>query len=283
MFFLVRVLPGNPFDTEAAVSPEVRAHLNSRYHLDQPLLTQYLIYLKSLGGGDLGTSYRYQDQNVMDIISEALPVTLKLGLLSLIFSFSLGIPLGLVAAQFHNRWQDRVAMFVAVLGDCMPTFLLAPVLILVFSFYLDILPPALWESPKYYILPVVSLGIKPTAILARLIRSSALDILESDFIRTARAKGASEKRILFHHVLRNCLIPILGVSGTLVAHILSGSFIVELLFAVPGLGHYLIESVIDRDYPLVMSLALWYAVVLSLSQLVMDCLSSFADPRIKPS
>ncbi len=283
MFFTLRLLPGSPFDSETAISSEVRAHLNSRYHLDQPLIDQYFLYLRSLGKGELGVSYHYQDQNVGELITEALPVTLKLGVLSLLISFLWGIPLGLIAARFHNHWQDRVAMLFAVVGESMPTFLLAPILILIFSFYLDILPPALWESPKYYILPVISLGIRPAAMIARLIRSSALDIMSSDFVRTARSKGASENRILFHHVLRNCLIPILGISGTLVAQVLSGSFVVELLFAVPGLGHYLIESVIDRDYPLVMSLSLWYAILLSTSQFIMDVLSGLVDPRVRLS
>lgn len=283
MFFLLRILPGGPFDTEVALTPEVKAHLDARFHLDQPLLTQYFSYIKSLGQGDMGSSYHYLDQNVGEIISEALPASLKLGFFSLITSFLLGIPLGLVAARYHNRWGDRIAMLFATVGVSMPIFLLAPVLILIFSFYLDILPPALWEGPRYYILPVFILGVRPAAMIARLMRSSALDVMNSDFVRTARSKGASENRILFKHVLRNCLIPVLGISGTLVAQVLSGSFVVEVLFAVPGLGHYYIESVIDRDYPLVMSISFMYALLLSSSNFLMDVLSNLVDPRVRPS
>jgi oligopeptide transport system permease protein len=282
-FFLLHILPGSPFDSETALTPDVQAHLESRYHLHDPVLKQYFYYLKTLGVGDLGTSYKYLDQNVTDLMKEAMPVTFELGFLSLLFSFLMGIPLGLVAARFQNTWIDRSAMLFATVGVSIPPFLFAPIVILFFSFWLDLLPPALWESPRYYILPVVTLGIRPAAMIARLVRSGALDVMDSDFVRTARSKGLPESVILFKHVLRNSLVPVLALTGPLIANLLSGSFVVEMLFAIPGMGHYFVDSVIDRDYPLIMSLTLFYVVILSFGNFMMDLLSTWLDPRIKIS
>jgi oligopeptide transport system permease protein len=280
-FFLLRLLPGGPFDMEVPLSPEVKASLEARYHLDKPIYRQYIEYIKTLASGNLGSSYRFVDQDVQDLIGEALPVTLKLGFFALVISFVLGIPLGLLAARNHNRYGDYIAMFLSTIGVSMPSFLLAPILILIFSFWLDLLPPALWESPKYYILPAFTLGLRPAATIARLVRSAALDVRNSDFVRTVRSKGGSENRILFKHVLKNCLIPIFGISGPLIANILSGGFVVEILFAVPGLGHYFIESVLDRDFPMVISLTVLYGALLMGANLLMDMASILVDRRLE--
>jgi oligopeptide transport system permease protein len=282
-FWLLHVLPGGPFDTDTALAPEVKAKLEQRYHLDQPILKQYLIYMKSLGSGDFGSSLTYIDENVSDIIAGTLPVTIKLGFFALIFSYAAGIAGGLLAARFHRRWLENAIMFFAVGGVSMPSFLLAPLLILVFSFWLDWFPPALWEGPQYYILPVLTLSFRHAAMIARMVRASALDVIQSDFVRTAEAKGLPQWKVLWKHVLKNSLIPLLGISGTIVASILSGSFIVEVLFAIPGLGRHLVESVFNRDYPLILSLTLLYGVILCLTTLVLDLLSMAVDPRMEIS
>jgi oligopeptide transport system permease protein len=273
-FVLLRLLPGGPFDSASVLPPEVKAHLESHYHLNDPLFIQYFVYLKNLLSGDWGTSLRFLDQDIGEILMASMGPTVTLGILSLLFSFSVGIILGLLS-------KGRMVMNVLTLAMSVPTFLMAPFLILIFSFKLDILPAALWMGPRYFILPVITLSLRPTALIARLVRSSKIEYENSDFVRAARAKGVFENKILFKHVLRNSLIPLLGTVGPMMAHVLSGSFVIEILFAIPGLGHHFVDSVLDRDYTLVMALTLLYGTILSLSNLVVDLVSVFIDPRLQ--
>lgn len=282
-FILLRFLPGGPFDSEKALTAEVLANINAKYHLTDPLPVQFLTYVKNILNGDLGESYKYIGRSVTDIIGESLPVSLQLGTYALLLSFVIGIPLGVYAAAKHNTWIDTTAMVAAMSGVALPSFLVAPILILIFAFWLDILPPALWDGPIYYILPVVTLGIRPAAIIARLTRSSVLEVIHSDYIRTARAKGLAATRVLFKHVLRNSLIPVLTISGPLVANLLSGSFVIEVIYAIPGIGRHFVQSVTNRDYPLIMGVTLVYALLLIVSNLVVDMLYAVVDPRIKLS
>ncbi|MDZ4676863.1 MAG: ABC transporter permease [Oligoflexia bacterium] len=282
-FFLLHALPGGPFDDETALAPEVKAHLEEYYHLNSPVSEQFLIYVGKLFKGDLGTSYRNIDQSVVSLLQDTLPITLKLSLMSLVLSFSLGIPLGLIAASKHNSKFDFLTLFATMSCVSIPSFLLAPILILIFSFWLDWLPPALWESPSYYILPVITLAARPTALIARLIRTSALDVLHSDFVRAAYAKGMSQIQILFKHVLKNSIVPVLALSGTMIAHLISGTFVVELIFAIPGVGRHLIASVDNRDYPLVLALTLIYSFLLIIGNLIMDFITTLIDPRMRLS
>lgn len=280
-FLMLRFLPGGPFDSDKALPPEVLANIEKKYHLDKPLLTQYGIYLSDLLQGDLGESYKYVGRGVTDIIAESLPNSLKLGTYALLLSFLIGIPLGVVAAAKHNTIWDTSAMFMAISGVALPSFIVGPILVFIFAYTLEWLDPALWEKPSHYILPVVTLGLRPAAIIARLARSSALDVISSDFVRTAKAKGLAQKVVLFKHVLRNSLIPVITMSGPLVAGVLSGSFIIEIIFAVPGLGKHFVQSVTNRDYPLVLGVTLLYAGLLVVANLLVDLLYAVIDPRIK--
>lgn len=282
-FILMRFMPGGPFDSEKALPPEIKANIEAKYHLNDPLPIQYKNYLFDLVKGDLGQSYKFIGRDITDIIMESLPISIQLGLYALLLSFLIGIPLGLIAASRHNTWWDNIAMMGAMSGVALPSFLVGPILILIFCYGFNILPPALWEGPIYYILPVITLGIRPAAIIARLTRSSVLDVIHSDFIRTAKAKGLSEKAVLFKHVLRNSLIPVVTISGPLVAQVLSGSFVIEIIFAVPGIGKHFVQSVTNRDYPLILGVTVVYATMLVLANLIVDLLYVIIDPRIKYS
>lgn len=280
-FVLLRVMPGGPFDAEKVLPPEIKANIEKKYGLDKPPMVQYLSYLKGVATLEFGESYKYIGRSVGDIISESFPASFVLGMYAFFLSFLIGIPLGIFAASKHNTWWDSVTMGIAISGVALPNFLVGSVLIIVFSYYLQILPPAMWDGPLYYILPVVTLGIRPAAFIARLTRSTVLDVIRSDYIRTAKSKGLSQFSILYKHVLKNSLIPVLTYSGPLLAGILSGSFVIEVLFAVPGIGKHLVQSVTNRDYPLILGLTLLYSVLLVLSNLIVDLLYSFFDPRIR--
>jgi oligopeptide transport system permease protein len=280
-FLMLRFLPGGPFDSDKALPPEVLANIEAKYHLDKSLGEQYLIYMGDLLTGNLGESYKYIGRGVSDIIAESLPNSLKLGAYAILLSFIVGLPLGVLAASRHNTIWDTSAMFMAISGVALPSFIVGPILVYIFAYSLDLLPPALWESPIYYILPVVTLGLRPAAIIARLTRSSVLDVISSDFVRTAKAKGLAQKVVLFKHVLRNSLIPVVTMSGPLVANVLSGSFIIEIIFAVPGMGKHFVQSVTNRDYPLVLGVTLLYAALLVTANLLVDLLYAVIDPRMK--
>ena len=283
-FALLRLMPGGPFDEEKALLPEIKANIEAKYGLDQPVFQQYLNYMGGLLRGDLGYSYKFEGRPVMDIIAQTLPNTFRLGLFSLLLAFWIGIPAGVIAAFRHNTWVDYLSMGTAISGVSLPSFVWAPILILIFSLYLGWLPlTAMWDSPSYYILPILVLGTRPAAGIARLTRASVLDVISADYIRTARSKGLSESVVLFKHVLKNSLIPVLTYSGPLVAGVLSGSFIIEFIFQVPGMGKFLIQSVTNRDYPVILAMTLLFSALLVLSNLIVDLLYSYFDPRIKLS
>lgn len=297
-FVLLRLLPGGPFDEEKALPAQVKANIEKKYGLDQPLPVQFVKYLQGVLQGNLGYSYKYEGKSVGEIIRESFPISFKLGLYSLIFAYCIGIPLGLMAASHHGKKLDSLLMSVAISGVALPSFLLAPLLIYVFSFgwplniYFPeiyqkllekeiLLPAALWNSPRHYILPVITLGLRPAAFIARLTRSSVLDVIHSDFVRTAKSKGLSEGVVLYHHVLRNSLVPLLSYSGLTVTGILSGSFVVEVIFAIPGIAKYFVQGVFNRDYPLIMGLTLLFSAMVIVSNLIVDVLYKVVDPRIE--
>ncbi len=299
-FFLLRLLPGGPFDEEKALPAHVKENIEKKYGLDQPVIKQYWNHISGVATGHLGYSYKYEGREVSSIIKDAFPVSFKLGFYALVLSFLIGVPLGLIAAANHGTRIDSTAMVVAISGISLPSFLMAPILIYIFSFgwpinkifpdfydwllkYDILLPAALWHSPRHYILPVVTLGIRPAAFIARLTRTSVLDVIHSDFVRTARSKGLSERVVLYHHVLRNSLVPVLTYAGPLVAGILSGSFIVEIIFAIPGIAKYFVQGVFNRDYPLIMALTLLFSIMLIFANLVVDLLYKVVDPRIEVS
>lgn len=288
-FLLLRFLPGGPFDEEKALPPEVKANIERKYGLHEPVPKQYFNYLIKTAQGDLGESYKYIGRSVTDIIGETLPVSAQMGFYSLLLAFLIGIPIGIFAANRHNTFWDNAAMIFAISGVALPSFMVGPLLVMVFSFgipisaFAGLLPPALWETPAHYILPVITLGVRPAGIIARMMRSSVLEVIKADFVRTAHAKGLSQTLVLYKHVLKNSLIPVLTISGPLVAGILSGSFVNEIIFAVPGMGKHLIQSVTNRDYPLVLGITLVYAALLVIANLIVDLLYVVVDPRIKLS
>ena len=298
IFLLLRLLPGGPFDEERVLPDFVKKSIEKKYRLDQPLVIQYRSYMTDLLKGQLGHSYRYEGRQVSEIIKESFPVSFQLGFYALVFSFLVGVPLGLMAAAHHNTKVDSMIMVLAGSGVCLPGFLMAPLLIYLFGFgwplnqwfpglhqvlvdHNILLPVALWQGPRHYILPVIALGVRPAASIARLVRASVLDAIRSDFVRTARSKGLSRKAVLWRHVLKNSLIPVLTYGGPLVAGILSGSFVVEIIFAIPGMAKYFVHGVLYRDYPLVMALALLFSLMLILSNLIVDVLYKMVDPRVE--
>jgi oligopeptide transport system permease protein len=280
-FFLVRLAPGGPFDSERAFPPEIQANIERTYGLDQPVSIQFARWAKDVIKGDLHESFQYLGRPVTEIIGESLPPSLLLGSLALLFAIGLGIPLGCLAATRRGTFWDASSMFVAIAGISLPSYLVASVLILVFSLGLGWLPPALWEEPSSLVLPVITLGCRPLAIIARLTRASLIESLGSDYIRTAYGKGLPRTRVVYKHALKNSLIPVITTIGPLAANLVTGSFLVEIVFQIPGLGRHFVQAVLNRDYPLVMGVTLVYGVILILSNLAVDLLYGWADPRIR--
>jgi len=283
VFGLLRIIPGGPFDQEKVLAPEVKAAIEAKYNLNAPVYVQYYEYIKGIATGDLGQSYKYVGRNVTEILLESFPTSFQLGLFSLIVSFVIGIPAGLYAAAHHNTAKDSATMILAISSVSLPSFLVAALAITVFCFWLDWLPVALWDGPSYYILPVIVLGLRPAAFIARLTRASVLDVVRSDYIRTARSKGLSERVVLYKHVLKNSLIPVLTYAGPMAAGILSGAFVIEHIFNIPGMGKHFIQSVTNRDYPLVLGVTLIASFLLIIANLIVDILYTYFDPRIKLS
>lgn len=280
-FILLRITPGGPFDRERRLPPEVMANIEAKYHLDEPLLIQYSLYLKGIAHGDLGPSYKYIDRSVTDIILDSLPISALLGILALGFALIASFPTGLLTAYFHQSWADRGGLFFATLGISLPHFVLGALLIWVFSLQLGWFQAGRWGQMSSAVLPTITLGAAPAAYLTYLIRSTLLEILGEDFIRTARAKGVKETILLFKHALSNSLIPVLTVLGPLFATLVTGSFVVEYVFAIPGMGRFFITAVTDRDYPLIMGVTLVYTALLVCANLLVDLFYSVIDPRIR--
>lgn len=280
-FALLRVAPGGPFDRERKLPPEVIANIEAKYHLDEPLLAQYLRYLGGVLRGDFGPSYKYLDRGVTEIIAETLPVSAVLGVLALCFALLISLPAGLVAAYYRNSWIDRASMLLATLGISVPHFILGALLIWGVALQLGWLHAARWDQWSSAILPTMTLGAAPAAYLSSLFRSNLIEALGEDFVRTARAKGLKESVVLLKHALSYSLIPVLTVMGPLTAALLTGSFVVEYVFAIPGMGRFFITAVTDRDYPMIMGVTLVYTVLLVGANLVVDLLYGYVDPRIR--
>ena len=280
-FALLRFLPGGPFEREKALPPEIIRNIEARYHLDEPLGRQYLRYLADLARGDLGPSYKYVGRDVTQILREAFPVSLQLGAVAFVLSCLFGVTTGLFAAVHRGSSVDRAIMLLALLGVSVPSFVLGAVLVLGVGLGLGWLPAALWEGPLYAVLPALTLAALPTAYVAQLTRTSVIEVIDLDHVRTARAKGLSELRVRLRHVLRNALLAVVTYFGPLLAVLLTGSFVVEQIFAIPGIGRFFVTAVTNRDYPLVMGVTLLYAVLVVGANLVVDLLYGWLDPRIR--
>ena len=280
-FFMVRLAPGGPFDDEKSVSEEVQAQLDAYYHLDEPLRTQYFRYLGGLLKGDLGPSFKYSSRSVNEFIQLGFPVSLELGLYGLVVALVFGLLAGTMAAMRPNTLRDYVPMSFAMLGICVPNFVLGPLLVLVFGLWLGWLPVSGWDEPQDKILPALTLGAMYAAYIARLTRGGMLEILSNDFIRTARAKGLTERRILWRHALRGGIAPVVAYLGPMTAYLVSGSFVVETIFQIPGLGRFFIEAAFNRDYTLILGLVVFYATIIVLLNLVSDLAQVWLDPRLR--
>ena len=282
-FFLMRLAPGGPFDEERTVPPQILANLQAAYGLDQPVHVQYRNYLTGLLHGELGPSFRMKDFSVAELIARGLPVTLTIGAAALALALLLGVPLGLLAARRHNGWIDHAVMGIALAGIAVPNFVVAPVLALLFGVRLGWLPVAGWEpgSLRHVLLPAVTLALPFVAYIARLTRGSLLEVLQSPYIRTARAKGLSGGAILRRHALRPTLLPVVSFLGPAIAALLTGSLVVEQVFGLPGIGRYFVQGAINRDYTLVMGMVVFYAVLILLLNLAVDLLYGWLDPRIR--
>jgi oligopeptide transport system permease protein len=280
-FFLLRVLPGGPFDAEKKLPPEIRKNIEEKYRLNEPLWKQYAIYLKNLARGDFGPSYKYVDRSVNEIIKETLPVSLKLGIVGLLISIGVGTLIGVVSATRQRGIFDLFAVSFATALVSVPSFVLGAVLIYLFALELGWFPAALWGRVEHMVLPALTLAGGPAAYLARLTRASMLETSEAPFIRTARAKGLDETKVVVKHILRNALIPVVTVLGPITAYLVTGSFVVEHIFAIPGMGRFFVLAVSNRDYPLVMGITVVYTVILVIANLIVDMCYVLLDPRIK--
>jgi oligopeptide transport system permease protein len=280
-FFVMRLAPGGPFDAERRLPEAVEQNLRARYDLDQPLWRQYLSYLGNVARGDLGPSFRYPDRTVTELIAFGLPVSLQLGAVALAVAIAIGLPAGVVAAVRQNRAADHAAMLVAMLGVSVPNFVLGPLLIILFALELGWLPVAGWGSWRQLILPAVTLGVFYAAFVARLTRASMLEVIRQDFIRTARAKGTPERRVVGRHALRLALLPVVSFLGPAAARILVGSIVVEQVFSVPGVGRYFVTAALNRDYTMVLGTALVYSALLVAFNLLVDLAYGWLDPRIR--
>lgn len=280
-FFLMRAAPGGPFDRERApASREVEAALQARYHLDESLGRQYLRFLAGVVQGDLGPSFKYRHHTVNDILAQALPVSLTLGWLAFGTALGIGIPTGFIGAVYRGRWPDWGGSFLVLAGVCIPTFVLAPLLVLLFGLKLGWLPVALWGSLPQVLLPTFALGLYFAARVSRLLREGLSETLRAPFIRTARAKGLGEFQLLLRHALRPSLLPVVSYCGPMLADLLTGSFVVESLFQIPGLGVFLVNSALGRDHTMVVGLVLLYAALLMGLNLAVDVLYRVLDPRV---
>ena len=280
-FILMHAVPGGPFTSERKLPEAVEAALNAKYNLDDPLPVQYLDYMVDLVHGDLGPSFQYEGRSVNDFIKSGFPVSARLGVTTICFVLLAAVPMGAVAALKNGRWQDMLVMGVATLGVTIPSFVIATGLMYIFSYKLGWTPTIGLDSWKGYILPVIALGGYSLAFIARLMRSSLLEVMGQDYIRTARAKGLSEFKVITRHALRNALIPVVTILGPTIANLLTGSFVIEKIFALPGLGIHFVNSITNRDYTAIMGVTIFYAAFLIAMIFIVDLFYCLIDPRIK--
>jgi oligopeptide transport system permease protein len=281
-FFMVHAAPGGPFDEERSLPPEIMTQLAKRYHLDDPVWKQYLNYMGNLLQGDFGPSFKYASHSVTELIAAGLPATAELSLYAIVFALVVGLSIGIYAALKRNSVGDYLPMTVAMLGICMPTFVLGPILLLIFGIWLGWLPVAGWgQIPGDKILPSVTLGSVYAAYIARIMRGSMLDVLSQDYIRTARAKGLSEARVVLVHALRPSLAPVIAFLGPAIAGLLAGSFVVESIFQVPGLGRFYVMAAFNRDYTMILGCTIFFAGLIIFFNLISDVLLAWMNPKLR--
>lgn len=280
---MIKFTPGGPFDSERPIPIEVQKNLDKFYGLDKPLWQQYTKYLKDIASGDFGPSFQYKDYSVNELMKTGFPVSLKLGLLAIIISFIIGTFLGAWAALHHNSRTDYILMGIAMIGITIPNFVIAPILQLIFGVKLKWLPVGGWENGHILnlILPIISLSIPQIAYIARLTRGSMIEVLKSNFVRTARAKGVPETKIVLKHALRASLMPVVSYLGPATASIITGSVVIETIFGIPGIGRYFIQGALNRDYTLVLGIVIFFGILIIIFNLLVDLIYGFLDPRVR--
>ncbi len=280
-FFLIRIAPGGPFDSERSVSPEILQNIQEKYRLNDPVLLQYWNYLKDVGQGDLGPSYKYSDRSVNEMIINGMPITFELGFYAVLFALLIGVGLGTMAGLKPNSVQDYIPMSISMMGICMPSFLLGPLLVLIFSIGLGWFPVSGWDSAAHKILPSITLGASYAAYIGRLTRSGMIEIMSQDFIRTARAKGMPERYVVIRHALKGALVPVISFLGPAIAGLLAGSFVVETIFQIPGLGRFYVQAAFNRDYTMIMGTTVFLAALIVFFNLVSDLLQAWVNPKLR--
>lgn len=280
-FFLMFLVPGGPFLAEKAPTPQTLEALEKKFGLDRPIGIQYINYMKGLIKGDLGPSLKLRGRDVADIIRTGFPISASIGGIAILVAMFFGVPLGILSAVNRGKWVDSLILFTSTLGIAVPGFVITTFLMYFFGVTLKVLPTFGLSSPKHYILPVISLASYPAAYISRLMRSSVLDVLGQDYIRTAKAKGLSQFTLLFKHALRNAILPVVTYLGPLIAYILTGSFVVEKILTIPGLGGQFITSITDRDYPLIMGTTIFLAFLIIVLNVIVDIIYKVIDPRIQ--
>jgi len=280
-FFMVRFVPGGPFTSEKALPPEILRNIEAHYGLDQPLWRQYLNYLGQVARGDLGPSFKYTNRSVNEIIGQTLPVSLELGGWALLVALAVGLPLGVLAAVRRNSWLDYACSVIGMIGICVPVYVGGPLFALLFGVYLQWVNVSGWYEGIDRVLPALTLGLAYAAYIMRMTRGGMLEVLGQDYIRTARAKGASEARIVLRHALRGGLLPVVAFLGPAVAGILTGSFVIETVFQIPGLGRQFVISAFSRDYTLILGTVILYATLIVACNLIVDIAQVWLNPKLK--
>ena len=282
-FFLMHAVPGGPWDREKRLPKGTEDRLNAQYGLDQPLYVQYISWAGGFIQGDLGPSYRYQDRRVNEIVADGFWTTVHLGIMAFILATVVGIPLGIFAALGHNRAPDYIATGVSIVGIATPVFVISILLIVFFAVNLGWFPTGGWKGPQYWVLPTIALAGFPIAIIARYTRASMLEVTRKDYIRTAQSKGLRDQAVVSRHMIRNALIPVVTILGPTLAFLVTGSFIIEQIFGIPGMGKFYISSIATRDYSLLMAMTMLYAFAVAFLNVVVDVLYAYIDPRIRYS
>jgi oligopeptide transport system permease protein len=282
-FGLMHAVPGGPWAREKALPQNVEDRLNAKYGLDQPIYVQYINWAGGFIRGDFGPSYRYQDRTVNDIVADGFWTTFQLGIMAFALSVLVGIPLGILAALGHNRWPDYLSTTVSILGVATPSFILAIMLIVVFSVQLGWFPTGGWKGPETWVLPTIALAGFPIAVIARYTRASMLEVTRKDYIRTAQSKGIKDQAVVSRHMIRNALIPVVTILGPTLAFLVTGSFIIERVFNIPGIGQFYLNAISTRDYSLLMAMTMLYAFAVAFLNVVVDILYAYIDPRIRYS
>lgn len=280
-FVMMKSIPGDPFANEKMILPEIRANMEAKYGLDKPLLEQYRIYMQNLLHGDFGISFKYKNRSVNTFIEKGFPVSASLGLTACCIGLVFGILFGIIAAIKRGKWPDYLVIMISILGVSVPAFVFGSLFQYVFAVKLKWFPVAGWGTTMTIVLPALALGLRMIAYIARMMRTSMLDVMSQDYVKTAKAKGISGTGIIFKHALRNAIMPIVTVSGSMVASTLVGSFVMENIFSIPGMGKYLVNAVKDSDYTMIMGMTAFYAIIMIIAMLIVDIVYMLVDPRVK--